>query len=174
MASVVAGCSDPPSTPNEPSVPDASSDLGRAEAEASVLVDAGFAICPPLIDASFSSILTQVLATPGCGTNVGGACHSTSGASLQGTGNLLDLSLDPASVYAELLESSTNISGSATDVPRVAPGDAGASMLYIKLIVTSTHDPLYGGGMPLTAPGSVCPPALAAVRNWIDQGAPQD
>jgi hypothetical protein len=133
-------------------------------------------VCPPGIEASFTSILTKVLATPSCGTNIAGNCHSTSGASAAGAGNMLDYSLDAGAVYAELLGDggghlSTNLAGSAGSIPRVAPFDAGASMLYIKLTLTTRADPRYGAGMPLTAPGSVCPATLDAVKTWIDQGA---
>jgi hypothetical protein len=139
--------------------------------------DAGFAVCPTGIDPSFTSILTKVLATSSCGVDVTGDCHSHSGASdVTGTGNMLDYSLDAGAVYAELLgdgggHPSTNLAGNAGRIPRVAPFDAGASMLYIKLNLTTRADPRYGAGMPLTAPGSVCPATLDAIQTWIDQGA---
>jgi hypothetical protein len=141
--------------------------------------EAGSVVCPPGIDPSFASILTKVLATPSCGTNIDGNCHSTSGASATGTGNLLDYSLDAGVVYAELLgdgggHPSTNLSGNAGPIPRVVPFDAGASMLYIKLTLTARADPRYGSGMPLTAPGSACPATLDAVKAWIDKGAAND
>lgn len=138
---------------------------------------AGFAVCPPGIEPAFTSILTKVLATPSCGTNIVGDCHSQSGASaVTGTGNHLDYTLDAGAVYAELLgdgggSPSTNLAGNAGPVPRVAPFDAGASMLYIKLTLTTHDDPRYGSGMPLTAPGSVCPATLDAVKTWIEEGA---
>jgi hypothetical protein len=128
------------------------------------------------MDASFGSILTQMLATTGCGTNLTNSCHSASGAATTGTGNGLDLSASAASVYAQLLgdgggEPSTNISDPKKKILRVVPGDASASMLYIKLELDSGADPQYGAGMPLTAPGSVCPSALEAVAAWINAGA---
>ncbi len=157
-ATSLAACSD--GSPSSPAVP-----------------DAGYAVCPPGIEPSFTSILTKVLATPSCGINVTGDCHSQSGASdVTGTGNMLDYTLDAGAVYAELLgdgggHPSTNLAGNAGSIPRVAPFDAGASMLYIKLNLTTRADPRYGAGMPLTAPGSVCPATLDAVQTWIDQGA---
>ena len=105
---------------------------------------------------------------------------------MMGGGSLLNLALvdsgvegglDPAQIYAELVNHpSTN--SQCTDKPssvcqsilRVAPGDSGASLLYIKLTL-KTASPHYGGGMPVTAPGSICPEALDAFKSWIDQGA---
>jgi hypothetical protein len=152
---------------------------GTGEVADASIGDAGpnYAVCPPDIDASFASILTKMLATSSCGTDRAFNCHSASGAAATGTGNLLDLTVDAAAVYNELVGPpdgggvyATNLSGDAS-VLRVAPGDASASMLYIKLILTTTMDPQYGAGMPLDNPGSVCPAALDAVRAWIDRGA---
>jgi hypothetical protein len=151
--------------------------VGEAGAPDATITDAGasYAICPPDIDASFGSLVTTMFVTTGCGTNKTNNCHSASGASMRGTGNGLDFTVDAAAIYAQLLGDgggapSTNLSGSA-HVLRVVPGDASASMLYIKLQLTSPADPQYGAGMPLDTPGSVCPAALAAVRDWINGGA---
>jgi hypothetical protein len=144
----------------------------------------GYVVCPSDIDASFGSIYAELLSAgssqldgqQSCGANVSGNCHSSTGASSAGTGNLLDFSRPARGVYAEFLHAdgglvnSTNLAGDAK-VPRVVPFDAGASMLYVKLTLTTTADPTYGSGMPLTAPGSVCPATLEAVKQWIDQGA---
>jgi hypothetical protein len=137
--------------------------------------EAGYAVCPDGLDASFGSIYGAMLSTQAgsCGA-VGFGCHST--LSAKTTGSRLDFSLDAAAVYAELLGDgggfpATNVAGDAGGtVLRVVPGDAGASMLYIKLTLTK-DDPRYGAGMPATAPGSICPPALQAVKAWIDTGA---
>jgi hypothetical protein len=150
----------------------------EAGVDATADVDAGpvYIVCPDGMDASFGSIYNKMLSTAvaSCGA-LGFGCHSTF-ASKQ-TGSLLDFSLDASAVYAELLgpdgggAPSTNIAGDAGGtVLRVVPGDADASMLYIKLTLT-TGDPRYGAGMPLYTPGSVCPAALDAVRAWIDKGA---
>ena len=145
-------------------------DAGATDATA-VEAAPAFAVCPPGLDASFTSLLTQMLATSSCGAGTPNNCHSTSGASgITGTGNLLDFSLDASAVYAELQKRATNIAGDAS-VLRVAPGDASASMLYIKLTLKTSADPTYGAGMPLTDPGSVCPATLDAIKTWIDQGA---
>ncbi|MGH7438890.1 MAG: hypothetical protein ACRENE_24655, partial [Polyangiaceae bacterium] len=92
-----------------------------ASAEAGAQADAGpdgavYVVCPSDLDASFTSILSTVLSTSSCGTNVSGNCHSTSGASPSGAGNLLDFTLDAGAVYAELLgdgggATSANIAG---------------------------------------------------------------
>lgn len=150
---------------------DASEDGGESDADA----EAGYAVCPEGLDATFGSIYGEML-SPEAGTcgATGFGCHSTSGA--RSSGNRLDFSLDAAAVYAELLGDgggypSTNVAGDAGGIVlRVAPGDAGASMLYIKLTLTGS-DPRYGAGMPLFTPGSICPPALEAVKQWIDTGA---
>jgi hypothetical protein len=162
--SVGQGCTDP-EVPC-PAYPTLDSGVGDG---------AGPSACPNL-QPTFSSFLTQVASTSTCGTNMQFNCHSSGGSGPMGTGNLLDFTLDAGDVYAELLGDgggapSTNIAGDAGPVPRVVPGDAGASMLYIKLTLTSRSDPRYGSGMPLTAPGSLCPAVVGAVKTWIDQGA---
>jgi hypothetical protein len=124
------------------------------------------------MDASFGSIYSQMLSTSSCGAN-NNTCHNAIGA---GNSNELDFSFDAGGVYAELLgdgggQKSINADHSGVFVLRVAPFDAGASMLYRKLTITSSNDPQYGSGMPLTAPGSVCPDAVSAVRDWINAGA---
>jgi hypothetical protein len=147
---------------------------------ADATVDAGdaapkYAICPPGMDASFGSIYGEMLSTTGCGTDRRFNCHSTSGASAAGTGNGLDLSEAGAAVYKELIDvPAVNLDGNrALRVLRVVPGDASASFLYIKLTLT-TKSKVYGAGMPVDTPGSVCPAALEAVKAWIDQGAAQN
>jgi hypothetical protein len=148
--------------------------------------DAGYFVCPPGLDASFSDLLYRVMSTQeSCGTSMVYNCHSPTGATPTGSDNLLNFALvdsgvegglDAATIYAELVNH-TSRNSQCTDPPsvcqsilRVAPGDAGASLLYIKLTLkaASLH---YGGGMPVTAPGSICPEALDAFKSWIDQGA---
>jgi hypothetical protein len=135
--------------------------------------DAGtFAVCPPGMDASFGSIYSQMLGTQSCGAG-NDKCHDTNARSNVGVS--LDYSLDAAAVFAELVGDGSgvpaaNIAGDA-QVRRVAPFDADASLLFLKLGITSKADPLYGSGMPFTAPGSVCPQARAAVQAWINGGA---
>ena len=155
-----------------PASPTFESTLGTAEAGG----PAGFAVCPPGLDASFGSIYTQVLSASSCGSTLD-SCHSTKGSSPAGTGNGLDYSLGQDAVYVELLGDgggapAHNIAGD-TPVLRVVPFDAGASMLYIKLTTTATMGH-YGAGMPLTSPGSVCPATIEAVSAWIAAGASLD
>jgi hypothetical protein len=139
-----------------------------------------YVVCLPGLDASFGSLYTQMFSTSSCGTDRPLNCHSGSGASPRGTGNLLDFEAGAAQVYAELLgpdgggHRSTNLAGSLTHVLRVVPGDASASMLYIKLMLTTSADPQYGAGMPLDYPGSVCPATIDAVKTWINEGAAQN
>ena len=172
FALAASGCDN-----GSPASPVFQSTAGEAEA-GTALMEAGFAVCPPAVDASFGSIYTQILSTPSCGTDNPITCHSSSGS--LSAGNLLDLSLDAGAVavYAALLGAdgggvrSTNEDHPDVFVPRVVPFDADASMLYIKLTISSSNDPRYGSGMPLTAPGSVCPATLQAVQDWINAGAP--
>ncbi len=147
-----------------------------------------YAVCPPQLNASFSDLLGRMLSTQSCGTGTAYNCHSPTGASPAGVGHGLNMALidsgvegglDPAAIYAELVNhKATNqgcipslVDGGCPSVDRVVPGDAGASLLYIKLMLTTTTDPVYGAGMPLNTPGSICPEALDAVKTWIDQGA---
>ena len=144
------------------------------QAEAGLVAEAGFAVCPDGMVASFDSIYAQMLspaATCGSGSD---SCHSKTGATNL---NGLDYSLDEQGVYLELVGDgggvpADNVAGTAKGVLRVVPGDAGASMLYIKLTLDSGTNLLYGSGMPQTAPGSVCPAAVGAVATWINGGAP--
>jgi hypothetical protein len=153
-------------------------------AEASVGGDAStpdavsYTVCATNIEPKFSSLLTKVLDTSSCGTNRLNNCHSTAGS--MGTGNLLAFDKDAGAVYAELilpdggLVPSANLANKNFKPPRVVPGDAGASMLYIKLTLKTCTDQTYGCGMPYINPGSVCPAVLDAVKTWIDQGAAND
>jgi hypothetical protein len=168
-------------------VPDASADssvdesaaVGDASGGGETSIPVIYTVCPDAMTATFPSIFAQMLATGSCGVNQSFDCHSASGASPKadgGTGSLLDFSLDAAAVYGELLgadgggQPSTNIGGDAGRVVlRVAPGDADASLLYIKLALPTLQDPRYGKAMPPV--GLVCPSALDAVKAWIDNGA---
>jgi hypothetical protein len=143
-------------------------------------------VCPPGLDASFSDLLYRVMSTQAsCGTSMVYNCHSPTGATPTGSDNLLNLALvdsgvegglDPAAIYAELVNHTSRNSqcrdptSVCQSILRVAPGDSGASLLYIKLTL-KTANPHYGEGMPVSAPGSICPEALDAFKTWIDQGA---
>ena len=183
LLALVSGCDE-----GSPASPTFDSFEGGALVDASVASDApaeaAYAVCAPGIDASFGSIYSLLLSTPsattGCGTGNPTGCHSTTGSSVQNAGNLLDLSLDAGAVYAELLGAdgggrvATDEDYPGTGILRVAPFDAGASMLYVKLTLDSGNQAPYGSGMPLNDPGSVCPDTAAAVQSWINAGAPQN
>jgi hypothetical protein len=130
-----------------------------------------YAVCPADIQPTFSSINENVFAMS-CAISTG--CHTADGAS-SATG--LDLQTDP---YTTLLGAdgkgapAANIDGSVRHLVRVVPGDPDNSYLVIKLTTKTNQDPQYGSGMPRTAPGSVCPPTVAAVRSWIQAGATND
>ncbi|HEY6459330.1 MAG TPA: hypothetical protein VIY73_04240, partial [Polyangiaceae bacterium] len=150
-----------------------------AEDASSPDVQPTYDICPDGMAPTFPDILTRMFSAASCGSAEPYNCHSTTGAlpiAEGGTGNLLDFSLDASAVYAELLgpdgggHPSVDVDGDAGEVVlRVAPGDAGASMLYIKLAMTALYDPRYGEPMPPIQ--TVCPAAIEAVKAWIDDGA---
>jgi hypothetical protein len=146
-------------------------------ADASVEAGPSYTVCATDLDASFSSLLANVFDTPSCGTNRTNNCHSFAGSRGTGGGSLLSFEGDAGDVYAELvgpdggLIRSTDVDYFSANIPRVVPGDAGASMLYVKLTLDAGNVMPYGGGMPQQNPGSVCPAVLDAVRTWIDQGA---
>jgi hypothetical protein len=129
------------------------------------------AVCPSGIEPTYESIRTKIFAVS-CGTT-GSSCHSRKGSVNSGGLNLAD---DP---YTALLGSdgkgapASNIAGSEKGLRRVVPNDPDHSFIVIKLSTKSGQDPKYGSGMPFTAPGSVCPSALDAVRSWIQDGAKQ-
>lgn len=149
-------------------------------------VDAGsdsspYGLCPGDMDASYSSLFTQMFATTGCGTDKVNACHSPSGAQPideGGTGSLLDFTLDARAVYEELLGAdgggvvAQNVQGSLEGGLRVVPGDADASLLFIKFAMPGASDPAYGEAMPPDV--APCPQAIDTLQAWINQGAPEN
>jgi hypothetical protein len=159
-------------------VPDAALDATVSESGSDASGPVTYDICPDAMVATFPSIFTQLLSTASCGTGQPYACHSTTGAlpaAEGGTGSLLDFSLDAAAVYAELLGAdgggypAANVEGDAGGVIlRVDPGDADASLLYIKLALTAFFDPRFGEAMPPVH--TICPAAVGAVGTWIDDG----
>lgn len=134
----------------------------------------GYAVCPCGLESTFESIRTNVFAK----SCVLSECHAASNAVNAGE---LDLETDP---YTALLGGdgtgapANNISGSVKNTPgappelrRVIPGNPDDSFLVIKLSTKDRADPKYGSGMPFSAPGSVCPGTLSAIRDWIRAGA---
>jgi hypothetical protein len=119
-------------------------------------------ICPPGIQAAFSSIdqsLLKVTCT---------ACHSGSLAASSGG---MDLSGDAFAALVNVPANNFQASSPPPNLLRVRPGDPDASLLYQKLLIGQTPSPQFGQGMPLTSPGSVCQQARDAVRAWILAGA---
>jgi hypothetical protein len=172
-------------------IADSGIDGGAADA---TLVDAGsgeggdatvaksYPLCPDAMAPTFPSIVSEMLASFSCGSEQN-ECHSSIGALPiweAGGGSRLDFSLDAQALYVELLGAdgggypSTNLYDDGGPVVlRVAPGDAGASMLYIKLALPTPFDRRYGFVMPPNGLGSlVCPQALDTIGTWIDNGAP--
>jgi hypothetical protein len=129
----------------------------------------GYAVCASSVQPSFGSINGAVLQVS-CGIGTG-ACHSTAGSINSGG---LDLQGDP---YTALLgpdgkgAPANNLVGTVKNLIRVKPGDPTNSYLVIKLHTMTGTDPQYGSGMPFGTPGSVCPPTLDAINQWIASGA---
>lgn len=155
---------------------DAGGDVGPMDATTDANRPILYSLCPDGMAPTFSSIAAQMLSTGSCGSDQND-CHSSIGALPKpegGWGSLLDLSLDAASIYQELIgadgggHNATNVDGDAGGLLlRVAPGKADASMLFIKLAPPT--DPRFGVAMP---PGkTLCPAAIDAVQSWIDNGA---
>ena len=158
---------------------EAASEAGNdAAAEGAALPQVVYRLCPDAMAPTFPSILTQMFATASCGAGRSYDCHSTTGAlalSEGGTGSQLDFSLDAAAVYAELLgdgsgQPAVNVDGDAGGVVlRIAPGNADASLLYIKVSMVAASDPRYGKAMP---PDELaCPAVDDTLRAWINDGA---
>jgi hypothetical protein len=128
-----------------------------------------FAVCPPGLEATFESIRNNIFELS-CGTS-GSICHSAEGGTDSGQHILA------GDAYAAFLgadgvgELASNISGSVRGVRRVVPGDPDHSFLVVKLGTKTLDDPMYGAGMPRPDPGSVCPTAMTAIREWIGAGA---
>jgi len=115
--------------------------------------------CPAGIGPTFSSI-DQALLKPRCT-----ACHS---ATLKG--GLLDLSGDAYAAMVNIPAQNVAASAPPAGLLRVKPGDAAASLLWQKL-ANKDVSAQFGAGMPQDAPGTVCPAAVEAVRQWIAAGA---
>jgi hypothetical protein len=157
VSTIVAGCDQgSPASPTSPAI-----------------AEAGVVICPTL-DPTFDSIRTNLLNTDTCGSDRSGKCHSSGGAIYSGG---LDYTVDASALYEEFLGDSglgqraENIAGNDTNLLRVVPGNANASFLYIKLVTHSKADPTYGSGMPQDYPGAMCATSVAAVEQWINNGA---
>jgi hypothetical protein len=165
---IVAGCSQKGDAASPgPFAEDATVDAGGDDSGDDVVF---YAVCPQDIDATFGSVEANLLNNAGCIST----CH-VSGTPASKNGNLV-FELEASDIYAELLGDgggmpAFNEAGSAR-ILRVAPFDPDASLLYIKLNLHYSTDPLYGSGMPWGTPGSVCPAAIEAVGQWIAQGAP--
>jgi hypothetical protein len=172
----------PPSTIADGGPIDATLIDASPEAGGDASIAKRYALCPDAMAPTFPSIVSELLAGYSCGS-LQNDCHSSIGAlpfEEGGSGSLLDFSVDAQALYVELIGPegggypSTNFySDGGTVVLRVAPGDAGASMLYIKVAMPTAFDNRYGLVMPPNGLGSlVCPEALDTVSTWIDNGAP--
>jgi len=97
-------------------------------------------------------------------------CHSSDGAA---SSSGLDLSTDP---YTSLVNRTAQNRGATSPLltfilVKPLEDSPESSFLVRKLQLTDPANPLYGSGMPADALGSICPDAVAAVRQWIAQGA---
>jgi hypothetical protein len=127
---------------------------------------AGTRECPEL-KPTFSSINTSLLQV-GCGSKARN-CHASDSAAVQ-SGPSFARDAHQALVNAP----AANRLGIATGLVLVVPGDPDHSFLLRKLRLTAVLDPLYGGGQPASAPGSLCAADLAVIEQWIRAGALDD
>lgn len=113
------------------------------------------------------------------------SCHSADGAHAS---NMLDLATDP---YGSLVNvASVNKQAKSEGKNRVTPGDSANSFLYIKLGVPAqtvagqkvcaaenvsdvSQITDYGSCMPQTS-SPLDPVTIAAIKRWIDSGAPNN
>jgi len=130
----------------------------------------GIRTCPAL-EPKLTSI-DKSLFRVSCGVTGSKAinCHSRDGAA---SASGLDLSTDP---YTNLVGRTAQNRGATQHFQTfilVTPGDDSpeGSFLVRKLQLSDPANPLYGSGMPADALGSICPEAVAVVRQWIAQGA---
>jgi hypothetical protein len=130
----------------------------------------GTRTCPAL-EPKLSSI-DKALFRVSCGATGAKAinCHSRDGAA---SASGLDLSTDP---YTNLVNRQARNLGATHPLLTfilVTPGNDSpeGSFLVRKLQITDPASSLYGSGMPADAPGTICPEAVAVVRQWIAQGA---
>ena len=100
------------------------------------------------LEPTFSSIQSNIL-TPKC---VNAGCHP---------GSLAPMSLQAGVAYGNLVNRP-----SAFGIPRVDPGDADNSALYLKVI----GDNSVGSRMPLNR-NALTTPETDAIRDWINGGA---
>jgi hypothetical protein len=127
---------------------------------------AGTRDCPAL-QPTFSSINTSLLQV-GCGSKARN-CHAFDSADVASGPSLAGYA------YRALVNApAANRLGSATGLVLVVPGDPDHSFLLRKLRLTSALDPLYGGGQPASAPGSLCAADLVVIEQWIRAGALND
>jgi hypothetical protein len=126
-------------------------------------LDAGAPACPE--DQDNFAYIHGVVSAPTC-ANTG--CHA--GGGVAGSGNL-DLSGTPAEVYARLVGVATNDADGASQFPlRVEAGAPDASYF---LHMLESERPV-GSSLGRMPPGGALPDCdIAAIRSWIERGAPQ-
>jgi hypothetical protein len=112
-------------------------------------------------DPTFASIRDEVL-TPRCAV----VCHGA----IEPPGHL-DLETDPyqALVGVEAMGRMCSTSG----LVRIEPGDPDHSLLFLKISAKAEHtDPPCGEGMPQGARDPLDADTIAAIEQWIRDGAP--
>lgn len=138
--------------------------MKRAMALVAVLAAASLCGCPaaapkPGVQPTYASLSQQVFV--GCSTQ---ACHG----GLNPKGNL---NLEAEKAYVGLVGAEPDIAQArAEGLLRVSPGNPDESFLMIKL--QPIDKPAYGAQMPLG--GRLSDAQIAAVRQWIAKGAPND
>jgi hypothetical protein len=118
----------------------------------------------PVLQPTFSSINSRFLQV-GCGVGQIN-CHSAASPTVESGPSFA------GHPYATLVNApAANRLGTARGLLLVKPGDPASSFLLTKLRLTSAADPQFGSGQPATAPGSTCAGTLAAIEQWIQNGA---
>lgn len=141
-------------------------DCGAAAFCAQGVCIEGTRSCPKL-EPTFSSINSRFLQV-GCGVRQI-TCHSGDSPAVESGPSFA------GRPYATLVNAAAaNRLGTERGLVLVKPGDPGSSFLLTKLRSTSASDPRFGSGQPADAPGSTCAEALAAIEQWIQNGAKDD
>lgn len=110
-------------------------------------------------DSSFAAIQTLVFERHGCSAV---ACHGS-----KGKAGKLDLSA------AVAWDNVVNAASSNSRDKRVLPGSADDSFLYQKLLAATKPGSVQVAGSPMPLGGALSEDELAAVKIWIDEGAPK-
>ena len=118
---------------------------------------------------TFQAVFSEILSNSAAGNCMFGGCHGGPPDSAA-NGNLRMVRTDPAGTYAALVNVATT-STACMGMIRVTPGNAGASLLSLKL----RSNPPCGVQMPIPPLGAPLSEAqIVQVETWINNGAMDD